>query len=118
MTRIPRKLRLMMDAEIKAKKEIIRARIRAAMKNWKLPGVLAGTYAVMFGVTYLLFVGIGPILREPQEVQSFLGGLAGKLAFGTANICVGFLVAMFVLIYVLCPVTGPFALKLREPKKG
>jgi hypothetical protein len=106
-----------MDEEIKAKKRMIRARIREGL-SWKLPVVLAGTYAVLFGATQLVFRVAGLVVKIDGPFQPFSARLATELAFGVANIAVGFSIAGLVLLYVLCPVTGPFALKLREPKLG
>jgi len=105
-----------MNEEIKARKEEIRARFRAGLKSWKilvLPAALGALYAITFALFY--FVGVWVNVVIPVKGFEFPSCKAGFLM---ANLAVGIEMAVFVILYVLCPVTGRFAMKLRAPKNG
>ena len=107
-----------MDEEIKAKKEAIRARCRAGLKNWRIWGVLAGGYIALFALPYFVFRGAHLVMKGFQDVDRFFPNLAFDLAYFTANIALGVWIVTLVALYILCPVTGAFTMKLRPPKDG
>jgi len=111
----------MTPEEIQIRKAELRNHIRARMRGWqpwaKIVGMLFGAYLLVYvlcyGVWWVTGQLVTPDLREGMRFLNF--------PTVVANAFLAIQPLMFALIYVYifvwCPVTGPFAIKLKRPGK-
>ena len=84
--------------EIRVKKAEIRARLRARVRIGRLAGVVGAGYLIIYAIVSWL---------TPKDIP-FLA----NAPFVCANTILAAVVIFWIVQYILCPVTGPLALKL------